>query len=76
MDVISAQSMLVFGQLGNMHSIIPYPRERGPTTECRPAPHFGLNFLLRSSVYSNMRPYVAALESTAQMHEMAGLYFE
>ena len=48
----------------------------GPTTECRPTLHFGLNFLLRSSVYSNMRPCVAALESAAQMHEMAGLYFE
>ena len=55
---------------------IPYPRERGPTTECRPTPNFGLNFLLRSSVYSNIRPCVAALESEAQMHEMAGLYFE
>ena len=55
---------------------IPYPRERGPTTECRPTPHFGLNFLLRSSVYSNMCPYVAALESAAQMHEMDGLYFK
>ena len=31
---------------------IPYPRERGPTTECRPTTHFELNFLLRSSVYS------------------------
>ena len=40
--------------------------------ECRPVPRFGLNFLLRSSVYSNMRPCVAALESTTQMHEMAG----
>ena len=47
--------------------IIPYPRERGPTTECRPTPHFGLNFLLRSSVYSNMCPCVAALENAAQM---------
>ena len=56
--------------------IIPYPRERGPTTECRPTPHFGLNFLLRSSVYLNMRPCVAALESAAQMHEMARLNFE
>ena len=55
---------------------VPYPRERGPTTECRPTPHFGLNFLLRSSVYSNVRPCVAALESAVQMHEMAGLYFE
>ena len=27
-----------------------------------PPPHFGLNFMLRSNVYSNMRPYVAALE--------------
>ena len=48
------------------HHIL-YPCERGPTTECRPTPHFGLNFLLRSSVYSNMRPCVAALENPAQM---------
>ena len=43
--------------------IIPYPRERGPTMEYPPTPHFGLNFLLRSSVYSNMRPCVAALKT-------------
>ena len=30
-------------------------------------PNFGLKFLLRSSVYSNMHPCVAALENTAQM---------
>ena len=53
--------------LGFMHTIIPYPHERGPTTECRPTPHFGLDFLLRSSVYLNMRPCVAALENAAQM---------
>ena len=47
--------------------IVLYPRERGPTAECRPTPHFGLNFLLRSNVYSNIRPCVAALENTAQM---------
>ena len=41
---------------------LPYPRERGPTMECRPTPQFWLNFLLRSKVYSNMRPYVATLE--------------
>ena len=41
---------------------IPYPRERGPTTEYRPTPHFRLSFLLRSNVYSNMCPCVAALE--------------
>ena len=41
---------------------IPYLHEKGPTTEYRPTPHFGLNFLLRSKVYSNMRPYVAVLE--------------
>ena len=41
--------------------IVPYSRERGLTTECWPTPHFGLNFLPRSSVYSNMRPCVAAL---------------
>ena len=35
--------------------------------ECRPTPHFGLNFMLRSSVYSNMRPCVPALENAAQM---------
>ena len=44
-----------------------YPRERGPTTEYWPTPHFGLNFLLRSSVYSNMHQCVAALEIAAQM---------
>ena len=41
---------------------IPYPCERGPTTEYRPTPQFGLNFLLRSNVHLNMRPCVAALE--------------
>ena len=46
---------------------LPYPHERGPTTEYRPTPHFGLNLLLRSNVYSNMRPRVAALENAAQM---------
>ena len=46
---------------------IPYPRERGSTMEYRPTPHFGLNLLLRSNVYSNMRPCVAALENAAQM---------
>ena len=30
-------------------------------------PYFGLNFMLRSSVYLNMCPRVAALEITAQM---------
>jgi hypothetical protein len=43
-------------------SIIPYPHERGPITERQPTPHFWLNFLIRSNVYSNMRPCVAALE--------------
>ena len=47
--------------------ILPYPRERGPTTECPPTPHFGFNFLLSSSVYSNMRPCVAGLENATQM---------
>jgi hypothetical protein len=42
-----------------MHVHEPYPRERGPTTECRPTPHFWLNSLLRSNVYSNMRPCVS-----------------
>ena len=36
--------------------IIPYPCERGPTMEYQPTPHFGLNFLLRCNVYSNMCP--------------------
>ena len=54
---------------------IPYPRERGPTAECPPTPHFGLNFLLRSSVYSNMCPCVAALENAAQMAGLRGLNF-
>ena len=57
-----------------LHIHVPYPREREPTTECRHTSHFGLNFLLRSSVYSNMHPCVAALESAAQMHEIAVLY--
>ena len=43
---------------------IPYLGEKGPTTEYRPTPHFGLNFLLRCKVYSNMRPYVSAMEHT------------
>ena len=46
---------------------IPYACERGPTTEYLSTPHFGINFLLRSSVYLNMRPCVAALEIAAQM---------
>ena len=43
---------------------VPYLREKGPTMKYRPTPDLGLNFLLRSKVYSNniMRPYVAALE--------------
>ena len=41
---------------------VPYLREKGPTMEYWPTPHFGFNFLLRSKVYSNMRPYVAVLE--------------
>ena len=41
---------------------IPYLHKKGPTMEYRPTPHFGLNFLLMSKVYSNMRPYVAAPE--------------
>ena len=51
--------------------IIPYPHERGPTTEYQPTSHLGLNFLLKSIVYSNMRLSVAALETAAQM---AGLW--
>ena len=61
--------------VSTVHNNIPYPRERGPTTECPPTPHFGLNFLLRSSVYSNMRPCVAALEKAAQMASLWGLNF-
>ena len=30
--------------------------------ECRSTPQFWLSFLLRSKVYSNIRPYVAAPE--------------
>ena len=33
-------------------AVLPYPRKREPTTKCRPTSHFGLNFLLRSSVYN------------------------
>ena len=36
----------------NPYIIIPYPRERVPTTECPPTPLFWLNFLLRSQVYA------------------------
>ena len=36
--------------------MIPYRRERGPTTQCPPTPQFWLNFLLRSKVYSKERP--------------------
>ena len=63
------------GTGSNFLMYIPYPRERGPTTECPPTPHFGLNFLLRSSIYSNMRPCVAALENVAQMAGLWGLNF-
>ena len=42
--------------------ILPYPRERGPTTEYRPTPHFELSFLLRSQVYLNKHLYGTALE--------------
>ena len=64
---------MILQELNTWQSIIAcyihilYPRERGPTTECQPTPHFGLKFLLRSTVYSNMRPCVAALENAAQM---------
>ena len=48
--------------------LVLYPRERGPTTEYQPNPHFRFNFLPRSNVHSNMRPYVVAvLENAAQM---------
>ena len=50
--------------------IVPYPCERGPTTEYQPIPHFGLNFLLRPNVYSNMHPCVAALENTFMRTEL------
>ena len=46
---------------------VSYPRERGPTMECRPTPHFVLSFLLRFNVDSNMRPCVAVLENVVQM---------
>ena len=32
--------------------IVPYPRERAPTTDCPPTPLFWLNFLLWSKVYA------------------------
>ena len=56
--------------------LVPYPHERGPTTECQPTPNFRLNFLLRSRIYSNMRPCVAALENAAQMAGLWGLNFK
>ena len=43
-------------------SMILYPHERAPTKKYRPTPHFGLNFLLSSNVYLNIRPCVTALE--------------
>ena len=46
---------------------IPYPRERGPTMEYWPTPQFGVNFLLRSNVTSNMRPCVAALHGKRKL---------
>ena len=56
--------------------LLPYPLERGPTTEYRPTSQFGLNFLLRSNVHSNMRQCVAALENVTQMAGLWGLNFK
>ena len=39
----------------------------GPTTVYWHTPHFGLNFLLKSSDYSNIHSCVAALENVAQI---------
>ena len=33
---------------------VPYTRERGPTTEYRPTPHFGLNFLFYVRSINNL----------------------
>ena len=55
---ISVPSLLI----ESTDSTILYPHERVPTKEHWLTPHFGLNFLLRSNVYSNMRPCVTALE--------------
>ena len=37
--------------------------KEGPLWNIGPPPHFGLNFLLRSNVYLNVRPCVSALET-------------
>ena len=55
------------------HIRVPYPWERGPTMECQPTPHFGLNFLLRSNVYLNMCAWVASLENATQRAGLWGL---
>ena len=60
----------------NYNLYVPYPHERGPHYGMSAHPHFGLNFLLRSSVYSNMRPCVPALENAAQMGGLLGLNLE
>ena len=54
---------------------ITVPSRKRAHYEMSAHPPLWLNFLLRSSAYSNMCPcvHVAALESAAQMHEMAGL---
>ena len=44
-----------------------YPGERGPTTECRLTPHFGLNFLQRSIAIVFTRIYAHGLENAAKM---------
>ena len=43
--------------------------KEGPLGNIGPPPtlQFGLNLLLRSNIYLNMRPCVAALENAAQM---------
>jgi hypothetical protein len=53
---------VVYTGVDDLLEEVPYPRERGPTTKYLSTPHFGLNFLLRSNIYSNMHPCVAALE--------------
>ena len=44
--------MVICAYISHLHVLLPYPRERAPTTECPPTPLFWLNFLLWSKVYA------------------------
>ena len=56
-----------FSSYGHTYLIYCTLAKEGPLWNVGPPPHFVLNFLLRSNVYSNMGPCVAALENAAQM---------